>query len=222
VLTVALTGGIACGKSVVAGILRDKGCYVHDADRTAHELMAPGGAAYRPVVERFGKGILADGGPIDRKKLGAVVFADAAARAALDAIVHPLVLQTTRRLVADVEASGRYALFVTEAALTVEAGFVSYYDRVVVVICDEETRVQRLMARDGIGRDEALRKIGAQMTQTEKAGRANYVIDTSGTLAETVEQTERVHAMLVQDEGLKDRPRSMTRAGRVPGKAGSA
>jgi dephospho-CoA kinase len=202
VLTVALTGGIACGKSVVAGILRDKGCFVHCADRTAHELMAPGGVAYRPVVERFGKGILADDGTIDRKKLGAIVFADAAARAALDAIVHPLVLETTRRLVEDVLASGRSALFVTEAALTVEAGFAPFYDRVVVVTCDEETRVRRLMARDGIGREEALRKIGAQMPQAEKAGRADYVIDTSGTFAETVEQTERVHAMLVRDEEL--------------------
>jgi dephospho-CoA kinase len=205
VLTVALTGGIACGKSVVAGILREKGCYVHDADRTAHELMAPGGAAYPPVVECFGKGILAADGTIDRKKLGAVVFADTVARAALDAIVHPLVLETTRRLVADVEASGRSALFVTEAALTVEAGFASDYDRIVVVTCDEETRTRRLMARDGIGRDEALRKIGAQMPQTEKIGRADYVIDTSGTLAETVDQTERVHAMLVRDDELKDR-----------------
>jgi dephospho-CoA kinase len=205
VLTVALTGGIACGKSVVAGILREKGCYVHSADRTAHELMAPGGAAYRPVVERFGKGILADDGTIDRKKLGAVIFADAAARAALDAIVHPLVLETTRRLVTDVEASGRSTLFVTEAALTIEAGFASDYDRIVVVTCDEEARVRRLMARDGIGRDEALRKIGAQMPQAEKIGRADYVIDTSGTLAETVDETERVHAMLVRDEELKDR-----------------
>ncbi len=204
-LTVALTGGIACGKSVVARVLREKGCYVHSADRTAHELMAPRGAAYRPVVERFGKGILTDDGTIDRKKLGAVVFADATARAALDAIVHPLVLETTRRLVADVEASGRSALFVTEAALTVEAGFASFYDRVVVVTCDEETRVRRLMARDGIGRDEALRKIGAQMPQAEKLGRADYVIDTSGTLAETVEQIERVHAMLVRDGELKGR-----------------
>lgn len=204
-LTVALTGGIACGKSVVAGILREKGCYVHSADRTAHELMAPGGAAYRPVVERFGKGILADDGTIDRKKLGAVIFADAAARAALDAIVHPLVLETTRRLVTDVEASGRSTLFVTEAALTIEAGFASDYDRIVVVTCDEEARVRRLMARDGIGRDEALRKIGAQMPQAEKIGRADYVIDTSGTLAETVDETERVHAMLVRDEELKDR-----------------
>lgn len=204
-LTVALTGGIACGKSVVAGILREKGCFVHHADRTAHELMAPRGAAYRPVVERFGKDILAGDGTIDRKKLGDIVFADAAARAALDAIVHPLVLEATRRLAADVKISGRFALFVTEAALTIEAGFASSYDRVVVVTCDEETRIRRLMARDGIGREEALRKIGAQMPQAEKIGHADYVIDTSGTLADTVEKTERVFAMLVMDEDLGKR-----------------
>ena len=204
-LTVALTGGIACGKSVVASILRAKGCYVHSADTAAHELMAPGGPAHAAVVGRFGRDILAADGAIDRAKLGAMVFADPGARAALEAIVHPLVLAHTRRLMAEVAAAGSHALFVTEAALAIETGYDRYYDRVVVVTCGEETRLRRLMERDGIGRDEALRRIGAQMPQDEKARRADLVIDASGTLAETVERTERVHAILMREADLAGR-----------------
>ena len=204
-LTVALTGGIACGKSVVATILREKGCCLHSADRSAHELMAPDGAAYAPVVARFGNGILAADGTIDRKKLGAIVFADPAARAALDSIVHPRVLDRVREVAAEQRRIGRCRIFVSEAALVFEAGFAPFFDRIVVVSCREDVRLARLMARDGIGRDEALRKIGSQLPQAEKTGRADYVIDASGTLAETVDRTERVYAMLVRDEELKDR-----------------
>ncbi len=201
-LTVALTGGIACGKSVVAEIFRAKGCFVHSADRAAHALIAPGGAAFAPVLARFGDGILDPDGTIDRKKLGRIVFADPDSRKALDAIVHPAVIEETRRLMAEVAAGGRHALFVTEAALTIEAGFARFYDRVVVVTCAEEIRVRRLMARDGIGRDEALLKISSQMPQARKAARADYVIDASGSMAETVERTERVHALLMRDAEL--------------------
>lgn len=204
-LTVALTGGIACGKSVVAGILREKGCFVHSADLAAREIMVPGTDVWRAVVAHFGRDILGPDGAIDRRRLGAIVFDDAAERAFLDALVHPRVLDTVRELVAEQKRLGRHRIFVAEAALVFEAGFAPFFDRVVVVSCREDVRLARLMARDGIGRDEALRRIGAQMPQEEKAGRADYVIDASGTLAETVEQTERVYAMLVMDEALEGR-----------------
>ena len=204
-LTVALTGGIASGKSVVAGILREKGCFVHSADLAARELMAPESEVWRAVVGHFGRDILGPDGAIDRRRLGAIVFADAAERAFLDALVHPRVLDKVRELVAEQKSLGRHRIFVSEAALVFEAGFAPFFDRIVVVTCREDVRIARLMARDGIGRDEALRRIGAQMPQEEKAGRADYVIDASGTLAETVEQTERVYAMLVMDEELERR-----------------
>ncbi len=204
-LTVALTGGIACGKSVVAGILREKGCFVHSADLAARELMAPESEVGRAVVGHFGRDILGPDGAIDRRRLGAIVFADAAERAFLDALVHPRVLDKVRELVAEQERLGRHKIFVSEAALVFEAGFERLFDRIVVVSCREDVRIARLMIRDGIGREEALRKIGAQMPQEEKTGRADYVIDASGTLAETVEQTERVYAMLVMDEELERR-----------------
>jgi dephospho-CoA kinase len=208
VLTVALTGGIACGKSVVAQVLREKGCFVHSADLAARELMAPAGEVWRAVVAHFGRDILGPDGAIDRRRLGAIVFADAAERAFLDALVHPRVLEKVRELVAEQKRLGRRRIFISEAALVFEAGFEAFFDRIVVVSCREDVRTARLMAREGIGRDEALRRIGSQMPQEEKTGRADYVIDASGTLAETVEQTERVYAMLVMDEALEDRGRS--------------
>ncbi len=204
-LTVALTGGIACGKSVVAGILRENGCFVHSADLTARELMAPGTGAWQAMVEHFGRDILGPDGAIDRRRLGSIVFTDAAERSFLDALVHPLVLARIRELVAEEKRLGRHRIFVSEAALVFEAGFAPFFDRIVVVTCREDVRLARLMARDGIGRDEALRRIGAQMPQEEKAVRADHVIDASGTLAETVERTERVYALLVMDEALQDR-----------------
>jgi dephospho-CoA kinase len=205
VLTVALTGGIACGKSVVADILREKGCFVHSADLAAREFMAPGSEVWRAVIGHFGRDILGSDGTIDRRRLGAIVFADADERSFLDALLHPLVLDQVRELVAEQRRLNRHRIFVSEAALVFESGFAPFFDRIVVVSCRENVQLERLMARDGIGRNEALRKIGAQMPQPEKIGRADYLIDTSGTLAETVEQTERVHAMLVSDEELKDR-----------------
>jgi dephospho-CoA kinase len=205
VLTVALTGGIACGKSVVAGFLREKGCFVHSADLAARELMSPGSEVWQAVVGHFGRAILRPDGAINRGRLGAIVFTDPAERAFLNGLVHPLVLDQFRQLVAEQKKLGRHRIFVSEAALVFESGFASFFDRIVVASCREDVRLARLMARDGIGRDEALRKIGSQMPQAVKMGRADYMIDTSGTLTETVDQAERVYAMLVRDEELKNR-----------------
>ena len=205
-LTVALTGGIACGKSVVAEILRDKGCFVHSADLAARALMSPGTEVWRAVVDHFGRGIAGPDGAIDRRRLGAIVFADAAERAFLDGLVHPRVIEEVRRLAVEQRALGR-RIFVSEAALVFEARFETFFDRIIVVTCPEEVQVARLVARDGLAREEALRRIRSQMPQEEKTGRADYVIDASGTLAETVERTERVYAMLVMDEEIVGRGR---------------
>jgi dephospho-CoA kinase len=202
-LTVALTGGIACGKSVIAAFLRDKGCYVHSADQAAHDLMTPETPAWRAIVERFGPAVLRDDRTIDRRRLGRLVFADPAARAFLNGLLHPLVMARTRELVRDLEREGRVKIFVSEAALTIEAGFASFFDRVIVAACPEETQVRRLMERDGLERDEALRRIHSQQPALEKRRAAHYVIETSGSLAETVEQCERVYAALMRDHEEK-------------------
>lgn len=213
ILRVALTGGIACGKSVVARILEQKGFFVHYADRTARDLVSPGRPAWKKIVERFGSEILRSDQTIDRTRLGAVVFADTDARRFLNALLHPLVLAEREKILKGVERMGRHEVFVSEAALTIEAGFARHFDRVVVVHCDGDVQVRRLMERDGIGEEQARRKTGAQMPQEEKLGHADYVIDTSGTMAETIDQTEKICALLLQDAQLKrmDRGRACSR-----------
>jgi dephospho-CoA kinase len=203
VLRVALTGGIACGKSVAARILRDKGCAVHAADEAAHALMSPGRAAWKKAVARFGRGILNPDRTVDRARLGRIVFADPAARRFLNGLVHPLVRADRKRLAARLERAGRVPIFVWDAALTIEAGYAADFDKVVVVHCRPDVQLRRLMARDGISRAEARRKIAAQMPVDEKRKHADYVIDASGSLEETVEQAERVYAALIQDAELK-------------------
>jgi len=176
---------------------------VYSADEAAHQLMRPGRTAWRGVVRRFGRSILRPDRTIDRPALGAIVFADAAARRDLDRIVHPLVLADQEKAVRRIERQGRSRLFVVEAALTIEAGYAARFDRVVVVHCGRSEQVRRLRRRDGIGAAAALRKIRSQMPLKEKLRHADYTVDTSGTLPGTVEQTERLYAQLMRDAELK-------------------
>ncbi len=224
-LRVALTGGIACGKSVVARVFESKGFYVHSADEAARGLVAPGRPAWRKIARRFGPAVLRPDRTIDRPRLGAVVFSDPEARRFLDSLLHPLVLAERTKVCREVERRGHHAVFVSEAALTIEAGYARHFDRIVVVRCDDDVRLRRLIERDGIGEEEALRKIRSQMPQAEKARYADYVIDTSGSFAETVEAAERTAALLLQDAALKrmriGRPRSRTRGPSAPGRAGT-
>lgn len=207
-LTVALTGGIACGKSVVAKILEEKGCFVQSADQIAHELLNPGAPAWEEVVAHFGTGILNADKTVNRGKLGSIVFADEKERRRLNAIIHPRVLEKEEEAIRDLESKGRTGIYVSEAALTIEAGFQKHFDKIVVVFCAKDVQVQRLMARDGIARPEALRKIRSQMPVRLKLGYADYAVDTSGTLAETVEQAKRLFAQLSQDAVLKKKTKA--------------
>ncbi len=161
--------------------------------------MRPGRPAWRQIVARFGPSILGPDRTIDRARLGPIVFADPAARRFLDRLVHPLVLAEQEKAVRRLEREGRVRIFVVEAALTIEAGYARHFDRVVVVHCGKAEQVRRLRERDAIGRATALRKIGSQMPIREKLRRADYAVDTSGPLARTVEQIERLYARLVQD-----------------------
>lgn len=202
-LIVALTGGIATGKSVVARLLKDRGCVIHDADATAHAVMAAGGEVWRGVVAHFGPGILAPDQSIDRKRLGAIIFADEAERRFLDALVHPRVMDEVRRAAAEAARDGRTRIFVSEAALTIESGFAPFFDRVVVVWCRPEVQLQRLMDRDRISAEEARRKVASQMDLEEKKKFGNYLIDTSGTMADTERQVGAVYESLLRDEERK-------------------
>jgi dephospho-CoA kinase len=203
VLRVALTGGIACGKSVVARILHDKGCFIHSADKAAHDLMFPGGAAWNKIAARFGPEILAPEGSIDRGRLGRIVFSDPEALKFLNKLIHPLVLAEMKKLASRLELEGRTLIFISEAALTVEAGCARLFDKVVVVHCPSRVQAARLMIRDGITGAEAQKKIVSQMPVGEKLKHADYAVDASGSLQETIDQTERLYAQLVRDAELK-------------------
>jgi dephospho-CoA kinase len=192
-LRVGLTGGIACGKSTVSGMLRDRDCQVLAADPLGHELLEPGQAAYDEVLREFGKDILAPGGKVDRKKLGTVVFADPVKRAKLNWILHPKILEVIRQWFKALDRPGGPEFAVLEAALIYEAAVNKELDRVVVCWCNPEQQVERLEAR-GLTKEEAQRRVSAQMPISEKKRLADEVIDCSGPL----EDTERQVAELIE------------------------
>jgi dephospho-CoA kinase len=197
-LKVGLTGSIAVGKSFVLSVLRELGCATFDADKIAHSVMEPGRPAYQDIVREFGPEVLGEAGSIDRAKLGAIVFADEARRKRLNQIVHPRVIEEQDRLLREVEASTPDGIAVMDAALIIESGGYKRFDKLIVAFCDREIQIDRLMRRNGIPREDAERRIAAQMSSEEKRGYADYEIDTSGTLDETRRRVTDVFNQLVQ------------------------
>lgn len=185
--TIGLTGNIATGKSTVAAMLADLGAYVIDADRLTHELMGPGSEVTRAIVDRFGPGVLDPDGAIDRGALGAIAFADPAALADLERIVHPSVIARTLCLLAHADASVR----VVEAIKLLEAGMHRYCDAVWVVVATRQQQVERLMRTRGLNPAEAEARINAQPPAADKVAQADVVIDNSGTMEDTRVQVLR-------------------------------
>jgi dephospho-CoA kinase len=208
-LRAGLTGGIATGKSTVAAILRELGCHLLEADKIAHGLIEPSGSAYDDVVHEFGRGILTPDGRVDRAKLGGVVFADPKRLARLNAIVHPLVLAAQDRELAAIERAEPNAIAVVEAALLIEAGYTDRLDYLVVTWCTPEQQLARL-TQPGAGRgltiEQAQQRIAAQMPLEEKRRLADAVIDCSGTLQHTGEQTVALFTKLKDMEAARSRP----------------
>ncbi len=165
--------------------------------------MAPGRPAWKKITARFGPAVVAPDKTISRLRLGALVFSNPEARRFVNALIHPLVIAAQEKAIARIERQGRHRIFVSEAALTVEAGYAPLFDKIVVVYCPPSVQLRRLRERDAISRAEALRKIAAQMPVGEKRRYADYVIDTSGSLAQTIVQTERTYAGLLQNYELK-------------------
>jgi dephospho-CoA kinase len=194
-LRLGLTGGIASGKTAVAAMLRELGFAVLDADSLAHKLIEPGEAAYDQVIQEFGPSIIDSDNRINRAKLAALVFADAAKLARLNAIVHPLVRTAIHQQFAEWSRNGtRDAAFV-EAALLVEAGYHKDLDGLVITWCRPEQQLERLRAR-GFSDEDAGRRIAAQMPVAEKLRYATEKIDCSGSLEETRKQVETLASKL--------------------------
>ena len=196
-LRVGLTGGIACGKSTVAGMLRDRDCLVLEADPLVHEMLEPGQGVYQEIVREYSKEILDGAGRIDRAKLGEIVFADAAKLARLNQIVHPRVLEVIEKWFAALDRRGGPEFAVVSAALIVEAGFHEKLDRLIVAWCRPEQQRERLKAR-GLSDEQIERRIRAQMPIEEKRQLADDVIDCSGSLEETQRQVEQLAEKLKQ------------------------
>jgi dephospho-CoA kinase len=188
-LKIGLTGGIASGKSTVASMLRDRDCQVLEADPLGHELLEPGQSAYDEVVREFGNGILGQGDKVDRTKLGAIIFSDAARREKLNQILHPRILDVLRQWFSALERAGGIDLAVVEAALIVESGFHKELDKLIVCWSKPEQQVQRLVER-GLTEDHARMRIAAQMPAEEKRKLADVVVDCSGTMEETERQVD--------------------------------
>jgi len=199
ILRAGLTGGIAAGKSTVAGILAGLGAFVLDADDLARRAMAPGGAVHAIVVQRFGQGIAGPDGAIDRPRLAARVFANSEELAALNAIVHPAVRQEAAREFARCAEQTRFRVAVLDAALLVETGYHRELDRLIVVRCSRETQRSRLEQRGGLSAGEAAERLAAQAPLERKLALADYVIDTDTAIEETRRQTERVWSALLSD-----------------------
>jgi len=195
-MILGITGNIASGKSRVAARMAELGAAAVSADQLAREVVAPGSETLAALVNVFGEAILAADGSLDRSRLAEIVFADVGARKRLEAITHPAIGRLAEERLRRLRQEG-HRLVVYEAPLLFEAGAVGRVDRVLVVLADTEVRLARLMARDGLDREAALRRIRAQMPQEEKAARADYVIDNSGSWEDCRRQVDALYRRLL-------------------------
>jgi len=187
-----LTGGVASGKSTVARMFEELGGKVIDADRIGHELLGSTQPPYNEIVRRFGKEVLDASGEIDRRRLGSIVFSDAAKLRDLNAILHPRIIERVEAEAQRYRAQDPRAVILVDAALIFEAGIGSRFTKLLVAWCPPEMQIERLMAKAGLSRKKAEQRVAAQIPSDEKRRRADYVIDCSGSLEDTRKQVERL------------------------------
>jgi dephospho-CoA kinase len=200
-----LTGGIATGKSTVSAMFQALGCVIVDADQLAHEVVEPGQPAYQEIVETFGPGVVRPDRSIDRKALGAVVFADPAARTRLEAITHPRIRERLMTRLAALEARGFDGIVIFDAPVMIETGNHRTMDRLVVVVADEAAQLERQRRRDGASDAEAARRIRSQMPLADKVKLADHVIDNAGDLSATRARVAEVHRALLAELDVRRR-----------------
>ena len=204
-MLVGLTGGIGVGKSTVAAMFAARGAAVVDADEISRRLQEPGQACYRAIVEAFGREILDPAGRIDRKRLGSIVFADAACLSRLEAIMHPAIWAACEVEVQAAAAAGR-PVCVVEMALILETGQRARFQKIIVVTAPVSAQVQRLARARGLTAAEARERFAAQWESEDKARQADYVIDNGGALAATEAEVARVYAALVRCAARTSQP----------------
>lgn len=198
-MILGITGSIASGKSTVSSMFEARGAVLISADQLARDAVRPGSATLEQLVGRFGEEILAGDGQLDRSRLGTLIFSDPAARQDLNRIIHPAIAALAERQLARLRRSGK-PLIVYEAPLLFEAGASDRVDQVLVVKVDPEVQLRRLMQRDGLDADAARQRIAAQMPQSAKLARADYVIDNSGTPEFTEDQVAALWVRLAPSQ----------------------
>jgi dephospho-CoA kinase len=203
-LIVGLTGGIASGKSLIAGIFKDLGAHIIDADRIVRDLLEPGQDAWKEVSGYFGDDIMMPDRGIDRRKLGQIVFSDPAKREWLNQCLHPRVFEAYAAQIKRLCARTPDAIVVFDAALLMETGFYKKMDKTVLVYAHSDQQLSRLMERDRFTPEQALARIQSQMPISEKRRYADYVIENTGTREEAERRAREVFARLKEEtEGQK-------------------
>ncbi len=195
-LKVGLTGSIAVGKSFVCDIFRELGVPVLDADKTAREVVEPNTIGWNAIIEHFGTSILRSNKEIDRVKLGSIVFADSAKRELLNSIIHPLVFKSQDAWLKKLELQNIDKFAIIDAALMLESNGYQRFDKIIVVWCEAEIQLERLMRRNNLTRDDALKRINAQFSQDKKKSFADYLINTSEGFEATKQQVNELYKQL--------------------------
>lgn len=195
-LKVGLTGSIAVGKTFVCDVFRELGCHVLDADLTSREVVAKGTPGLAKIVENFGEGVLTDSGDLDRPKLGSIVFGNDEKRLLLNSIVHPLVIEAQNSWMKEREAEDPNGIAIIDAALMIESGGYKRFGKLIVVWCEPDIQLQRLMLRNDLSREEAQKRIDSQMPQDEKKRYADFLINTSDGFEAARHQTTEVFERL--------------------------
>lgn len=195
-LKVGLTGSIAVGKSFVCEVLAELGCVVLDADQTAREVVQPNTIGLRLIVGNFGHQVLQESGELDRVKLGSIIFNDETKRQLLNEIVHPLVIDAQNNWLSEKESENPNGIAIIDAALMIESGGYERFAKLIVVWCDSVIQLERLMLRNNLSEEKALKRINAQMPQEEKKTYADFLIDTTEGFEATRKQTEKVFQQL--------------------------
>jgi len=195
-LHIGLTGGLATGKSVVGKELEALGAYVIRMDELGHQVLLPEGEAYAAVVAEFGPEILDTDGTINRRTLGERVFADPGRLKKLNDLTHPVIRERAKALKDAYAVEHPDGIVVTEAAILIETGSHKDCDRLVLAHCRSEQQIERAIERDGLTREEVMNRISRQMPLEDKKKYANYVIDTSGSKENTLDQTRAVYEVL--------------------------
>ena len=189
---IALTGGIAAGKSTVGARLRELGAHVVSADELVRFVQRGGSPTLNAIRERFGVGVIDSNGELDRAALGRLIFDDGIARADLEALVHPAIGTEFRARVADIQSQEPDAIIIYDIPLLVETRRATEFDGVIVLACDPEVRHDRLVAIRGLSSDEAWARINSQATEAARAEVADWLIDSSGSIDGTIAQTDAV------------------------------